>query len=119
MSEVWCPSAGFSGSIRVAPDRSKSVWGDDKRTWIEASPPRHLGPALPSTLLIYADGDEPARRRQNIEMAQAMRAAGNEQVELVEVAGRDHISLWNGLDTPGDEVAERIIAFVRATQCVR
>ncbi|HEY0467913.1 MAG TPA: alpha/beta hydrolase, partial [Polyangiaceae bacterium] len=73
--------SGFFWVERVAPDRPKSVWGDDKKAWVEASPARHLGPALPPTLLIYADGDEPARRRQNIDMAQAARAAGNPHVE--------------------------------------
>ncbi|MEI9948465.1 MAG: alpha/beta hydrolase [Pseudomonadota bacterium] len=110
------PVSGFFWVDRVAPERPKSVWGDDRRFWVEASPPQHLGPALPPTLLIYADGDEPARRRQNIDMAQAARSAGSERVELVEVAGRDHLSLWNGLEAPGDVVAERIIAFVHANQ---
>jgi len=109
--------SGFFWVERVAPDRPKSVWGDDKRAWIEASPSRHLGPTLPPTLFIYADADEPARRRQNIDMAQAARGAGNERVELVEVAGRDHTSLWSNLDAPGDQVAEHIIAFVRKNQC--
>jgi acetyl esterase/lipase len=108
--------SGFFWVDRVAPDRPKSVWGDDKRVWADASPPRHLGRGLPPSLLLYADGDEPARRRQNIDMAQAARSAGNERVELVEVADRDHASLWSRLDAPGDEVAERVIAFVRANQ---
>jgi acetyl esterase/lipase len=112
------PVSGFFWVDRVAPDRPKSVWGDDKRTWIEASPPQHLGPGLPPSLFIYADGDDAARRRQNIDIAQAARAAGNERVELALVSERDHASLWNRLGAPGDEVAERIIAFVRANQRV-
>ena len=108
--------SGFFWVERVAPGRPKSVWGEDKRAWVEASPPRHLGPTLPPTLLIYAASDEPARRRQNVDMAYAARSAGNERVELAEVAGRDHASVWSGLEAPGDEVAERIIAFVRRNQ---
>jgi acetyl esterase/lipase len=110
--------SGFFWVERVALDRPKTVWGDDRRAWLEASPPRHLAPALPPLLLMYADGDEPARRRQNIDMAQAARRAQNERVELVEIAGRDHASVWNRLDAPRDEVAERIVAFVHDQQSV-
>ena len=110
--------SGFYWVDRVAPDRPKTVWGDDKRAWVDASPSRHLGPALPPTLFIYAGVDEAARRRQNIDIAQAARGAGNQLVELVEVAGRDHMGLWAGLEAPGDEVAERIIAFVRKNESV-
>jgi len=92
--------SGFYWVERVAQDRPKSVWGDDKRAWVEASPPHYLGPTLPPMLLIYADGDEPARRRQNVDMAYAARSAGNDSVELVEVSGRDHRSLWSGLERP-------------------
>jgi len=108
--------SGFFWVERVAPERSKSIWGEDKSLWLDASPARHLGPALPPALFIHADGDEPARRRQNSEMVQAARNSGNERVELVEVASRDHASIWQGLDAPGDEVAERIIRFVHESQ---
>lgn len=106
--------SGFFWVDRVAPERPKSVWGENKSVWLEASPSRHLGPTLPPTLLIYADGDERARRQQSIDMAYAARGAGSERVDLAEISERDHISIWNGLEAPGDEVAERIIAFVRA-----
>jgi acetyl esterase/lipase len=110
------PVSGFFWVDRVAPDRPKSVWGVDHRVWLEASPSRHLGRDLPPSLFLYADGDELVRRRQSIDMAQAARSAGSERVELVEVSERDHASLWDRLEAPGDEVAERIIAFVRANQ---
>jgi acetyl esterase/lipase len=112
------PVSGFFWVDRVAPDRPKSVWGEDKKLWLEASPAQHLGRGFPPSLFLYADGDEPARRRQNIDMVQAVRNAGNDQVELAEVPERDHSSLWNGLHAPGDEVAERIIAFVHEKQRV-
>jgi acetyl esterase/lipase len=98
---------------RVAAQRPKSVWGPNKSDWLAASPPEHLTSGLPPTLLLYADGDDAARRRQNLDMAQAAHSSGNKQVELVEVPDRDHASLWQRIAEPGDEVAERIIAFVR------
>lgn len=108
--------SGFFWVDRVAPDRPKSVWGADKSAWIEASPAQHVGPGLAPLLLLYADGDDPARRRQNLDMSRAARAVGNERVELGCVGERDHLSLWNRLYAPGDQVAERIIGFVRKNQ---
>jgi acetyl esterase/lipase len=112
------PVSGFFWVDRVAPDRPKSVWGGDNKVWLDASPSRHLGRDLPPSLFLYADGDELARRRQSIDMAQAARSAGNDRVELEEVNERDHASLWHRLAAPGDAVAQRIIAFVRANQLI-
>jgi acetyl esterase/lipase len=99
---------------RVAAQRPKTVWGQSTIDWLDASPPRHLTSGLPPTLFVYADGDDAARRRQNLDMAQAARARGNKRVELIEVRGRDHSTLWQRIAEQGDEVAERIISFVRA-----
>jgi hypothetical protein len=71
-----------------------------------------LTSGLPPTLLLYADGDDAARRRQNLDMAHAARARANAHVELVEVLARDHSTLWQRIAEPGDEVAERIISFI-------
>lgn len=96
----------------VAPDRPKSVWGTDPQTWIDASPAHHLRANLPPTLIIYADGDEPWRRQQNLDMARAMKAAGSPPVDVVEIAGRSHMSIWRKLGEAGDPASERVIAFV-------
>jgi acetyl esterase/lipase len=105
--------SGFFWVDRIASERPKSVWGESKYDWLDASPPTHLTSGLPPTLLLYADGDDAARRRQNIDMAQAVRASGNLNLELVQMPGRDHSSLWQRIAEPGDEVAERILSFVR------
>ena len=96
----------------VAPDRPKSVWGTDPKVWIDASPAHHLRANLPPTLIIYADGDEPWRRQQNVDMAQAMKAAGSAPVDVVRIADRTHMSIWHKLGEPGDPTSERVIAFV-------
>ena len=64
----------------VAPDRPKEVWGAEPRVWMEASPARYLRADLPPVLLINTDGDEEWRRKQNDDMAAALRAAGNKDV---------------------------------------
>jgi acetyl esterase/lipase len=99
----------------VAPDRDKSVWGTDQNVWVDASPAHHLHPRVPPILILYADGDEQWRRDQNVEAAQALRAAGNTRVEIVQIAGRTHNSIWSRLNDAGDEVSERIVKFVQET----
>jgi acetyl esterase/lipase len=79
----------------VAPDRDKSVWGTDQRVWVDASPAHHLHAGVPPMLILYADGDEDWRRQQNVEVAQAIKAAGSVNVTLAMIKGRDHMSIWN------------------------
>jgi acetyl esterase/lipase len=98
----------------VAPDRPKTVWGTDPNVWVDASPAHHLRANLPPTLIIYADRDEPWRRQQNVDMAEAMRAAGSPPVDIVQIADRTHMGIWHRLGEEGDPTSERVIAFVRA-----
>ena len=98
----------------VAPDRPKSVWGTDPTVWVDASPAHHLRANLPPTLIIYADADEPWRRQQNVDMAQALKAAGSAPADLVQIADRTHMGIWRRLGEDGDPASERVIAFVRS-----
>ena len=96
----------------VAPDRDKSVWGTDQKVWVDASPAHHLHAGVPPMLILYADGDEDWRRQQNVEVAQAIKAAGSANVTLAMIKGRTHMSIWDEIGAERDEVAERIITFV-------
>jgi acetyl esterase/lipase len=96
----------------VAPDRPKDVWGTDERVWIEASPTRYLRAGLPPVLLIYTDGDEDWRRKQNDDMAAALRSAGNKDVTVRRVDGRTHMSVWTNMsDGESEETSSAILAF--------
>ena len=97
----------------VAPDRDKRVWGTDPSAWADASPAHHVSANVPPMLIVYADGDDAWRREQNEEIARVLKGAGNTRVELVMIAGRDHMSVWERLNDQGDEVSRRIVAFVR------
>jgi acetyl esterase/lipase len=110
------PISGFFWVERegVAPDRPKTVWGTDPNAWKDASPAHHLRANLPPTLIMYADRDEPWRRQQNIEMAQALKAAGSAPIEVVQIADRTHMGIWHKLGEDGDPASERVIAFVRS-----
>lgn len=98
----------------VAPDRDKRVWGTDEKVWIDASPAHHLHTGIPPTLILYADGDDDWRRQQNTDMAQAMKKAGD-TVTIAMIHNRTHNTIWSKVKEDGDETAERIIQFVRAT----
>lgn len=102
----------------VAPDRDKSVWGNDRNVWVDASPAHHLQAGLPPMLILYAERDEDWRREQNVEIATAMKAAGNTSVEIAMIANRNHATIWSRVGNEGDETAEHIIRFVtrRAAQ---
>jgi acetyl esterase/lipase len=106
--------SGFYWVDRVAPGRDKRIWGQSPDDWRAASPVHHLHDRLPPTLFGHADGDDADRRAQNIDIAEAARAAGNAAVESVRIAGRDHRSLWTRLADAHDPLATRNLAFLRA-----
>lgn len=108
------PVSGFYWVDRIAPGRAKFIWGDSEDAWLAASPARHLHGGLPPALFVHADGDEPDRRAQNIDIARAVKDAGNGRVESIEIAGRDHRSLWTRIADADDELGRRLLAFLRA-----
>ncbi|MEP7271320.1 MAG: alpha/beta hydrolase [Acidobacteriota bacterium] len=105
------PVSAFYYVERVAPERPKTVWGIERSTWLEASPSRYVSKAAPPMLLLYADGDDPWRREQNEEMAKAMREARCRDVEVKQIANRDHRTIWAKMGED-EEVSKLIIAFV-------
>src|SRR5262245_6673337 len=96
----------------VAPDRDKSVWGDDRNVWIDASPAHHLQSGPPPMLILFAERDEDWRREQNVEFASAMKDAGHKSVEIAMIPNRNHATIWSRVGDDGDETAARIIQFV-------
>jgi acetyl esterase/lipase len=98
----------------VAPDRPKEVWGPEQKVWMEASPARYLRADLPPVLLINTDGDEEWRRKQNDDMAAALRAAGHKDVTERLVKGRTHMSVWTRmLDGESEETSSAILLFAK------
>jgi len=98
----------------VAPDRPKDVWGREQKAWVEASPARYLRADLPPVLLIYTDGDEEWRKKQNDDMAAALRAAGHKDVTVRQIKGRTHMSVWTKmLDGESEETSSSILLFAK------
>src|SRR5690349_6783857 len=96
----------------VAPDRDKSVWGNDRNVWVDASPAHHVQAGAPPMLILFAERDEVWRREQNIEFASVMKDAGHKSVEIAMIPNRNHATIWERVGDEGDETAERIIQFV-------
>jgi acetyl esterase/lipase len=99
----------------VAPDRDKSVWGDDRNVWIDASPAHHLQTGAPPMLILFAERDEDWRREQNVEFASAMKDAGHKSVEIAMIPNRNHATIWSRVGDESDETAESIIQFASRT----
>lgn len=106
--------SGFYHVERIAPERDKRIWGESADAWRAASPRSHLHNRLPPALFVHADGDDDARRAENLDIAETARRAGNARVESVRIADRDHRSLWKRIVEANDPLAERILGFLRA-----
>ena len=109
----------------VAPDRDKSVWGTDRNVWVDASPAHHLRADGPPTLILYAEHDEDWRRQQNVEVAAAMKAAGQTNVEIAMIGDRTHATIWSRVGgtttrrpstSSGSSLAELNRRYTHATQ---
>ncbi|MDH3217075.1 MAG: alpha/beta hydrolase [Candidatus Krumholzibacteria bacterium] len=96
----------------TAADRPKDVWGPDPDDWLAASVTPHIETAEGRMLLIYADGDDEWRRRQNDRFGEAMRAAGNHTVQVIEVPNRNHTTLMTKLNASDDRIGDLIRRFI-------
>ena len=96
----------------VAPDRPKDTWGTDAAVWKAASPGIYVASGAPPLLLLYADGDDEWRRKQQTEFADALRAKGNRDVEVRMIAGRTHNSIWSQMmESATDDTTVAILQF--------
>jgi acetyl esterase/lipase len=109
------PVSGFFYVDRegVAPDRPKDVWGTDAAVWRDASPAKYIRKDVPPLLLVYADGDDPWRRQQQQDFAEALRKAGDGDVETKLVTGRTHSTIWNKMKDGEEETSRAILDFVQ------
>ena len=97
----------------VAPDRPKTVWGTDTNVWMQASVTPYIGAGKPPMLLIYADGDDDWRRKQNERLKTELRAAGNSDVGTVEIADRNHGTIISAMGNDNDPGMTQLAAFIR------
>jgi acetyl esterase/lipase len=108
------PVSGFFYVDRpgVAPDRPKDVWGTDATMWKAASPASYINPRVPPMLLLYADGDDDWRQKQQGEFARALGDASNRDVAVHMIRGRTHNTVWSEMAKGDEETSRAIVQFV-------
>jgi acetyl esterase/lipase len=108
------PVAGFFYVDRpgVAPDRPKDTWGADVNVWKAASPATYIRRNVPPLLLLYADGDDEWRRKQQDEFATALRERGDNDVEVRMIKGRTHNTVWTEMANGDEDTSRAILQFV-------
>ena len=100
----------------TAKSRPKFIWGEDPKAWINASVTLHIEPGKGPMLLIYADGDALWRREQINTFGQAMYSAGNNEIHVKEIQGRNHGSLLTQLNSTDDQIGELVLKFIKGEE---
>jgi hypothetical protein len=90
----------------------QTIWGNDPKSWIQASVTPYRLPNRDNILLIYADGDDAWRKEQNERFATAMTAVGNLRVCTKEAPNRTHATLLTAILDNDDMIANLLSDFV-------
>jgi acetyl esterase/lipase len=90
----------------------KSIWGEKKEDWLEASVSSFIGPDRNNILVIYADGDDLWRKEQNKRFVRALKSEGNSNVTSIEVQNRTHTTIMSEILKQDDQVSKLIINFI-------
>ena len=106
------PITGLMNAERAGRERHLLTWQGDPELLREASPIRYVAPGLPPMLITVADGDTENRRRQNVEMFEAMEAA-DAAVEFEWLVDRTHNSIRPNMAKEGDATVELLLDFLR------
>lgn len=106
------PISPFLYVEETAAVRPKVVWGEDPADWLKASVTPHIKAGKAPMLLIYADGDDDWRKSQNERFGDAMRAAGNEDTDVLEMPNRNHGTLIDHINMDDDLIGGLLMKFV-------
>jgi hypothetical protein len=97
----------------------QTVWGEKKEDWLKASVTGFIGPDTDNILVMYADGDDLWRKKQNERFVHALQSAGSANVSAVEVQDRTHRTIMSRIletdDSVGDLISDFMIKRVKAT----
>ena len=95
---------------------SQNFWGPLSQYGVgrgrDTSPATHLAAPQPPTLLLYADGDDAARRQESLDYGARLTALGG-TVVVREIAGRDHRSIFTRMTAPDDPTLAAVLDFLR------
>jgi acetyl esterase/lipase len=89
-----------------------AVFGTDPQVRLDASPMTHISSNEPPFLVVYAQFEYPTLDAQARQFSERLMLNGNE-VQLLEIPGRDHIGLAASIGTLADLTTEAILAFIR------
>ncbi len=120
LSAVGVKRSDLSGFISVSgpmttPDAVCEERGLPKGavTADDAAPIKHVRANTPPWLVLYADGDTPARIAENRNMIEALAKVGNHGVTAHEIVGRNHMTIEEWIAHPNDPARAQIVAFIR------
>ena len=109
----------LAGTIPVSPQidshwtvRAERGIGRDQRVIDASAPLFHARNDAAPVLLFVAENDLKGRADRNRVFFAAMQKAGHKSITFHEIPGRDHGSVMNRVNWPGDEVAKRMVQFV-------
>jgi acetyl esterase/lipase len=88
------------------------AFGNDPDVARQASPLEHVGEKLPPFQVVYAERDLPGLADQAVQFAAALREKKND-VRLLKIADRNHVSVFSGARDPDDPLARAVLEFVR------
>ena len=90
----------------------KSIWGETKEAWLAASVTDFIGPGRDNILVMYADGDDLWRKKQNERFVRDLTSAGNFNVSAIEVKNRTHTTILSNISAEDDQVSELMANFI-------
>ena len=116
----------IAGTIPVSPQidshwtvRAERGIGRESRVIDESAPLFHARGNAPPVLLFVAENDLKGRADRNRAFFAAMQKAGQKTITFHEIPGRNHGTVMTRVNWPGDEVAKRMIGFVKRYRRVK
>jgi acetyl esterase/lipase len=106
------PVTGLMNAEASTPERIETTWGDVANAR-DASPILHVRKDTPPMLLMVADEDLPGRAEENTEMFEAMKRAGNTDIELAVQKDRRHGSIVMSMANKADPARLQVLAFMK------
>lgn len=105
------PKMVTSGEL-FAESRYEKAFGEDERTWTQASPVTHIarGKDIPPFLIVHA-GKRVASRWQAQRLAAALKEAGVDAVVFNEPS-KNHITINSSIGDDGDKTTKTILEFL-------
>ena len=85
----------------------------DGTQFVDEFAPLHYAHVVGSPCLCICGSDDlPLRGAENIYFVEVQKEAGNTNVSYLEVEGRDHGTIFDKINDPGDEVAQAMSEFM-------